>query len=128
MHQIFCLNRSPSRAVKDTRNITKWVMVLGTSFKTFVQAKRCGRIRTTVNQEDTADNILSCIVKNTSTNMSHLGLKVKGGNKGETKFPSPCRCNQILCAIHCCQNANCQEPVTFSQHFLPYNRANPCNE
>ena len=42
--------------------------------------------------------------KMTSTNIPYTGLKVKGGNKGKTKIPSPHRQNRINCAINLCQN------------------------
>ena len=132
MRLIFCPNGSLSRAVKDTRNATKQVMVIGIFFIIFVQAKICGTMNANVNQEDTVNNKLLCIVsksqnKNTSTDNPNLGLVVKGRNKGETKFSTPCRRNRIICAIHHCQNANCQEPTNISQHFLAYNKPDLCN-
>ena len=65
--------------------------------------------------------------KNTSTDNTNLGLKVRGRNKGETKSPSPRRRNQMLHAIYCCQNTNCQEHNNISQPFLPYVEPDLCN-
>ena len=64
--------------------------------------------------------------KNTSTDMPNLGLEVKGRNKVETKFSS--LRDQILCAIHYCQNTNCQEPTNISQSFLPYDEPDLFND
>ena len=58
--------------------------------------------------------------------MPNLGLEVKGRNKVETKFSS--LRDQILCAIHYCQNTNCQEPTNISQSFLPYDEPDLCND
>ena len=66
--------------------------------------------------------------KTITANMPNLGMEVKGRHKGEIKFPSPCRRNQMLCAIHRCQNANRQEHTKISQPFLPYDEPDLCND
>ena len=57
--------------------------------------------------------------KRTSTDNSKLELKIKGRKKGETKSLPPRRRDQMLCAIHCCQNR--QDNNDISQPFLYYN-------
>ena len=58
MRLIFCPNGSLSLAVKDTRNATKQVMVVGNSLQIFVGTNNCDTINAIVNKEDTADKIL----------------------------------------------------------------------
>ena len=56
----------------------------------------------------------------TPTDMPYMVLKVKGRNKSKTKLPSPCRQNQMICAINLCQDATCQEYTEVKPPFLPY--------
>jgi len=60
--------------------------------------------------------------------MPYLGLKVKARNKGEIKLPSPCRNNQIFCAVNCRQDASSQAPTDVKQPFLPYSEPDLCND
>ena len=60
--------------------------------------------------------------------MPYLGLKVKDRNKGKPKFPSPCRYNQMICAINCCQDATRQANTKVKPPFLPYDEPNLCND
>ena len=57
-----------------------------------------------------------------------LVFKVKAKNKRETKFPSPCRCNRVIRAIHRRQDAEHPEPIDVSQSFLPYEELDLCND
>ena len=47
----------------------------------------------------------------------YLGLKVKGRNKGETKLPSSCRHNQMICAINRRQYTTHKEHTEVKQPF-----------
>ena len=58
----------------------------------------------------------------------NLELKVKDRNKGKTKLPSPCRHNQIICAISCPQDVIWQEPTDMKQPFFPYGKPDLCND
>ena len=62
LHGIFYSSRTLHHAFDETRTATKQVMVLGNSPKIFVLARSCVTMNATVNQDDTIDDILSCIV------------------------------------------------------------------
>ena len=51
------------------------------------------------------------------TNLPNLGLEVKPRNKGYIKILSPCRHNQMICAINRRQDANCHKPTNVKQPF-----------
>ena len=66
--------------------------------------------------------------KTTSTNIPYTGLKVKGRNKGKTKLPSPCRQNQMICAINLRQDATRHEFTKMKPPFLPFDELDLCND
>ena len=55
-------------------------------------------------------------------------LKVKTRSVGGTKYPSPCRQDRMIRAIHCRQVAKHLNLSDLSQHILPYNEPNLYNE
>ena len=62
-----------------------------------------------------------------TTDISHIGLKVKDRNKSKNKLPSPCRQNQMICAINLCQDTTSQEYTEMKPPFLPYDEPDLCN-
>ena len=64
----------------------------------------------------------------TSIDISYSCLKVKGRNKGKTKIPSPCRCNQMICAINLCQDVTLCRPTKIKAPFVPFDEPNLCND
>ena len=55
--------------------------------------------------------------KTIMTDMPCMGLKVKGRNKSKNKLPSPCRQNQMICAINLYQDASCHESTKMKPPF-----------
>ena len=55
-------------------------------------------------------------------------MKVKGRNKDKTKVPSPCRQNQILCAINLCQDTTCHKSTKMKPPVLPSDEPDLCND
>ena len=67
--------------------------------------------------------------KTITTNMSYLGLKVKGRNKRKAKLPSPHQHNPMICAINSCRDASCQARTYRSEKtFLPDDEPDLCND
>ena len=64
----------------------------------------------------------------TTTNMLNLGLQVEARNKVETKLPSPCKHNWMICAVNRRQNASHQESKDVKQPFLSYGEPDQCND
>ena len=67
------------------------------------------------------------ICQDTSTT-SLPDLKVKTRSVGGTKFPSPCRRDQMIRAIHRCQVAKHLDLSDCSQHILPYDEPDLYND
>ena len=57
-----------------------------------------------------------------------MDLKVKTRNAEETKFPPPCRQDQIMRAIHRRQVTEHLESIEVSQHILPYDELDLYND
>ena len=57
-----------------------------------------------------------------------MALKVKTRNDGETRFPPHRRRDHMICAIHCRQVAEHLKSIKISQHILPYDEPDLCND
>ena len=106
-------------------------MVRGDSLKIFVHVKSHDSLYIIVNQDNTINNTLLCII-NRDTKRHRVtfntGLKVKGRKNGKTEIPSPCRRNRTLCAINLCQDATLRGCTKMKPPFLPFDEPNLCND
>ena len=55
-------------------------------------------------------------------------MMVKGRNSGNTKDPSPCRRNQILCSLNHCQDITIRKYTKLKSYFLPLEGLNMGND
>ena len=65
--------------------------------------------------------------KTSSVNIPYTDLKIKGRNRGRTKFPSPCRHNIMICAFNLCQDATLCGFTKMKLPFLLFDEPNLCN-
>ena len=99
---------------KTSHGVGKFAQNLHASKRLWYNERNCKSVR-----HSQRHTLMHCKSQNrtTTTNMPNLRLEIKARTKEYIKLPSPCRHNQMICAINHYQDINRQEPTDVKQPF-----------